>query len=999
MLRKLRYYGAVCSAAFISVTSFSQLTTGTYTVGTSGTEDFSSLTNPGGLFETINLIGISGNVDIAIATDLPSESGAVPLNQFASGFSIRFIPLTPSLKTITHVGGCANDMIRLNNADLLTFDGRFAFSGTARYLSFESDCSDQSVFLLSGDCENVTIRNCIVSSDNSMISYSFGGAIHVEENQINGSNNLTLCYNLIKDHSGIIDLFDAVQINPPNYSGGTMDGLQIYNNDIMNADGKGFYLIDGPGSINGAEIKNNSFYATGIVSGPGTGWAYAPIQVATGSGHIIRGNYIGGTGPQCSGGKLELDMEPGTQSASLIRMKGDLPNGAINYIDSNIFRNLDIETSNANFLIVSAIRLENGNNHVGTVYGNIIGDTSVTATSVSTASIVMFENFNSTSNRFHGVYNSSTGIALIDNNIVGGILLRENNSSGIQAHVFYNLNGIASFNYNKIGGVPNNFVKECNASFRGIYSTGDNEAASFTGNSIRGIFTGTGFDNNFTGIYVADGLGFPTITNNSITNCFFSGDTRFYGIRTDHPGTIIEENEIEFIDLNSTVSGTQFFGVYCSTVGSNVTIKDNRISSIVLLNTTSLTTSIYGMYSTGISDYTYDANFLEKFVINSTSNSSFIRGIHVNSAINNYLENNVVLLDNSMNSNDIYLYGIYDNSSSGNTVLYHNTVDIRGNATGTRRSACYYSASSSDRNIQNNIFNNRRAGGSGGHYALYFNSTSSNFICQYNLLYAEENPAKLVRFGVNMNFANWMATGNGMSSVNPMTTQELVDFTTGKQTTIAGNDIGNPLWVPVDHIDVGRPIGGGPDMGAFELSSDSLLSPLPVKLVYFEAYCGEESHVLSWQTAAELDNQFFTIEQSFDGMEWQEHGTVSGAGNSQDLRSYRLILPANGTLSYYRLSQTDIDGTEEYLGVRTLFCEESDCDELQFKISQNKISVTDGAVCFAADSDLSLIDLSGRFVFSGKKSDEIDITGLRGIFLVRLSDSHRILTERVFINR
>ena len=67
---------------------------GTINVGTG--ETFTSLTNPGGIFEALNTAGISGSVVINITSDLTTETGAVALNQLneagAGGYTVTFKP-------------------------------------------------------------------------------------------------------------------------------------------------------------------------------------------------------------------------------------------------------------------------------------------------------------------------------------------------------------------------------------------------------------------------------------------------------------------------------------------------------------------------------------------------------------------------------------------------------------------------------------------------------------------------------------------------------------------------------------------------------------------------------------------------------------------------------------------------------------------------------------------------------------------------------------------
>ena len=95
---------------------------------------------------------------------------------------------------------------------------------------------------------------------------------------------------------------------------------------------------------------------------------------------------------------------------------------------------------------------------------------------------------------------------------------------------------------------------------------------------------------------------------------------------------------------------------------------------------------------------------------------------------------------------------------------------------------------------------------------------------------------------------------------------------------------------------------------------NSLQTPLPIELLNFSAtQLDNESVSLDWQTATEINNDYFTIERSENGLDWNELYKIDGAGNSSDLLSYSRTdkHPLMG-LSYYRLKQTDLDGEFEY---------------------------------------------------------------------------------------
>lgn len=89
-------------------------------------------------------------------------------------------------------------------------------------------------------------------------------------------------------------------------------------------------------------------------------------------------------------------------------------------------------------------------------------------------------------------------------------------------------------------------------------------------------------------------------------------------------------------------------------------------------------------------------------------------------------------------------------------------------------------------------------------------------------------------------------------------------------------------------------------------------TPLPISLLYFNADCNDGAVDISWATATEINNDYFTVERSADGVIWSKVGIVQGAGTSSTQNNYSLTdnNPFNG-LSYYRLKQTDYDGSSE----------------------------------------------------------------------------------------
>lgn len=97
-------------------------------------------------------------------------------------------------------------------------------------------------------------------------------------------------------------------------------------------------------------------------------------------------------------------------------------------------------------------------------------------------------------------------------------------------------------------------------------------------------------------------------------------------------------------------------------------------------------------------------------------------------------------------------------------------------------------------------------------------------------------------------------------------------------------------------------------------------TPLPIELVSFEANAqGSNEVALEWVTASELNNDRFTVERSLDLQAWTGVLSVQAAGNSHSPIEYTAIdRTAPLGINYYRLRQTDVDGTSTVSDVRAV---------------------------------------------------------------------------------
>ena len=88
---------------------------------------------------------------------------------------------------------------------------------------------------------------------------------------------------------------------------------------------------------------------------------------------------------------------------------------------------------------------------------------------------------------------------------------------------------------------------------------------------------------------------------------------------------------------------------------------------------------------------------------------------------------------------------------------------------------------------------------------------------------------------------------------------------------------------------------------------------LPIALSSFEATIENSIAFLSFSTASERDNDYFSIERSADATRFEAIGQVKGAGDSNESKNYTFTddYPLPGK-NYYRLRQVDFDGKFSY---------------------------------------------------------------------------------------
>jgi hypothetical protein len=187
-------------------------------------------------------------------------------------------------------------------------------------------------------------------------------------------------------------------------------------------------------------------------------------------------------------------------------------------------------------------------------------------------------------------------------------------------------------------------------------------------------------------------------------------------------------------------------------------------------------------------------------------------------------------------------------------------------------------------------------------------------------------------------------------------------------------------------------------------------TPLPIQLTKFAATHQNASVLLSWTTAMEVNNDFFTLEKSQDGSSFSFLTQVDGAGNSSRPINYKF---SDNQLSegilYYRLKQTDFDGKSTYSNtVSVNLGNIYNVSDITFNsVFPNPIQ-NEFTVQYTSSKeqsvDIKVTDITGKTIVSEKLlcsagSNSYKYSGTddlpTGIYIIKLSTPTKSVTKRV----
>ncbi len=185
---------------------------------------------------------------------------------------------------------------------------------------------------------------------------------------------------------------------------------------------------------------------------------------------------------------------------------------------------------------------------------------------------------------------------------------------------------------------------------------------------------------------------------------------------------------------------------------------------------------------------------------------------------------------------------------------------------------------------------------------------------------------------------------------------------------------------------------------------------LPVELTSFLANGKGEGFELQWETASELNNDYFGVQRSFDGKNFKQIGIIKGAGDSNEPTSYsffdkEVLHDAMGSTVYYRLSQTDFDKTTTFSQIiAKKIPKTNSLNIISIRQNHNELTV-DFSTGNASDLVCSLVNISGKIVTTGKikplkgrNTLSLPANSLpHGLYFINLTNRH-MSTSKKFIH-
>jgi hypothetical protein len=684
---------------------------GTFTIGPTGA--YTSLT---AAFAAVAANGVSCPLVFDLQAAYVSTVETFPINiPFLGNSPANTITVRPELgATNLSITSNAAQTINFNGAGNVSFDGRPGSVGTVIQLTIANTATTGAAVQIGGDASNCGLNYINVRSVN--VGTALGAVQFTTPATTTGSSGhfITNCD------------FAPGATNPQQYifSSNSLANSYISSVNISNNLFRDWFVATGQnaamnlgGNIRNFTISNNSMYQTATRTFT-TGVLHYGILIsgstAGSGGHIISGNFVGGTLPNCGGTAWTYAGTVATRLIGISVNGNSSGNTTPTSIQGNTFTNINMTTSASTTFspgIICGIQTQ-GTTHnlnVGTVTPNVIGSV--------TAANAIVTNSSGSGGLAMGITNSSSGAVVISNNLVGGFSVNtslptvSSSFTGIQS----SSGSPSTISGNTVGSLTlaNSVVTAASTSATASIVMGINSSAfnavNITNNTVMNLtsqYIGTSTGAVVRGIYSTSGIN--TITGNTVRNLATLAPNASVGVSASVQGISLNTFSTSTNVVNSNTINTLANG---STTGNVM------VSGITISGTT-------GTFAT--TDVAY--NNIAGMGAPLNTGTPIVYGINLvgnpTRVFNNFVNLGSDITGAAITAPNSFI-GI-NKETSATAAVNFNTVNINGTGVtaGTANTAAYRRATTAIDELRNNVLVNTRSNGAstGTHFVLNLNN-------------------------------------------------------------------------------------------------------------------------------------------------------------------------------------------------------------------------------------------------------------------------------------
>jgi hypothetical protein len=586
---------------------------------------------------------------------------------------------------------------------------------------------------------------------------------------------------------------------------------------------------------------------------------------------------------------------------------------------------------------------------------------------------------------------------------------------------------------------------------KGIYITAASNPLNIQNNMIgsnsSGLYDGTNYGNGSGGIVLSGAISNTTITNNVIVrNGWVALDNTACGIYIPAPGVAtisITNNKIGVYSDNASsapagfYSGNAFAGIFFNSTSSGITISNNVIGRNGFG-----TTKSHGIATAGtITNITISNNYIgvtpASAAIGNGNSGIDLQNVTTGTISGNYIS------ANEGRRTDIPAAGIALSNSSNQISITGNFIGVAPDwsvagqqlngsfdGSGIRAEGTANKISINNNSIANNAGNGVNVVAGADFVQIFDNKIycnaakginlncggsapngpgNSSFGCGTITLNAFVPVPSSVSGGNPVNAVVYVYSTNscetGTCGINPQGQNRFTAATTTYPTGTTWNyNNGSPMFNDITALAVGT--GANCNTASYCRTSEfsnCINNTLPVEFIGVSAEFNKDaSATVAWQTASELNNNYFVVMRSEDGVNFVSIGVIQGAGNVSSVSSHTFIDPSpfSGT-NYYKIKQVNLDGSAGYSKIVMAKAAEQAPAKVYPNPAFEKIIVEFMNNGF--DKTYIMYDLLGKIVkteiLNSDDKHELDISDLpSGSYFIKIITNGTVVVEK-FIKR